>query len=252
VKRGTDSGPDAAPLADAVIWQDVECGGYDGDLELWDELAAEAGGLILELGCGTGRVALRLAAAGHSMVALDNRRELIAELRRRAAERGVELDAIEADAREFDLDRGFRLILAPMQLVQLLGGPAGRGEMLRRAAEHLEPGGRLAVTLLGPRASPEGSSSPLPDVRELGGAIYSSLPIEVQEVPGGLEVRRLRQRIAPDGELGEELDVIRLDAVGPDELEAEARAAGLRLADRREIPPTPDHVGSAVLLLEVG
>ena len=45
-----------------VVWHDVECGGYDADLTLWQELAREAGGPVLDVGAGTGRVALRSPA----------------------------------------------------------------------------------------------------------------------------------------------------------------------------------------------
>ena len=58
--------------APAVIWHDVECGAYDADLALWRELAAAAGGPILDVGAGTGRVALDLARHGHEVVALDS------------------------------------------------------------------------------------------------------------------------------------------------------------------------------------
>ena len=44
-----------------VAWHDVECGGYDADLPLWRELAARRGGPVLDVGAGTGRVALDLA-----------------------------------------------------------------------------------------------------------------------------------------------------------------------------------------------
>ena len=46
-----------------VVWHDVECGGYDADLPLWRELAREAGGPVLDVGAGTGRVALRARRA---------------------------------------------------------------------------------------------------------------------------------------------------------------------------------------------
>ncbi len=53
----------------AVVWHDLECGGYSADLPLWRELAARcavsAGARVLDLGAGTGRVSLDLARAGH-------------------------------------------------------------------------------------------------------------------------------------------------------------------------------------------
>ena len=53
----------------AAIWHDIECGAYTADLPLWEELAA--GGTVLDVGAGTGRVALRLARAGCAVTALD-------------------------------------------------------------------------------------------------------------------------------------------------------------------------------------
>ena len=44
------------------VWHDVECASYEADLDLWRELAAAARGPVLDHGCGTGRVALDLAA----------------------------------------------------------------------------------------------------------------------------------------------------------------------------------------------
>ena len=51
--------------ARAVIWHDIENGSYSADLPLWLELAAEAGGPVLDLGAGTGRVARALHGGGH-------------------------------------------------------------------------------------------------------------------------------------------------------------------------------------------
>ncbi len=53
-----------SPDPDLVRWHDLECGGYAIDLELWRELAAQAGGPVLDVGAGTGRVALDLARGG--------------------------------------------------------------------------------------------------------------------------------------------------------------------------------------------
>jgi SAM-dependent methyltransferase len=234
-----------------AIWHQVECGSYAADLRLWAELAREGAGPVLELGCGSGRVALRLAAEGHAVTALDRSPALIAELRRLAELAEVDVDARVADARAFELERRYATILAPMQLVHLLEGTAGRARMLARVADHLAPGGAFAVALLASRADPAAHGNPpLPDVLERDGWIFSSLPIEVRGVDGGLEVRRLRQVVSPAGELREETDSLRLDDVEPAQLEAEALAAGLQPRERIEIPPTADHVGSTACVLE--
>jgi SAM-dependent methyltransferase len=240
---------DAAAAGRALIWHDLECGSYDGDLDLWVELASQAGGPVLELGSGTGRVALELARAGVEVVALDRSALLLAELSRRAADAGVKIETVEADARSFALQRRLALIIAPMQFVQILGGPSERGAMLAAAATHLRPGGKLGVTLAEPEAE-QSAVPPPPDVREVDRWVYSSLPVEIRDVPGGFELHRLRQLVSPAGKLTEELDVVRLDDLTAAAVIAEAQKVGLRPTDRREIPPTVRYVGSTVLLLE--
>ena len=243
---------DAPMQPRAAIWHDVECGAYAGDLGLWVELAREAGGPVLELGGGTGRVALALAETGYEVTAVERDRALLAELRRRAADADHAIEAVEGDAREFNLDRRYALALAPMQLVQLLGDEADRRRMLACVAAHLRPGGRFALALVAGELDGPGSYRPLPDVRELDGWIYSSLPLETRAVSGAIEVRRLRQLVSPAGELTDELDVTRLARLSPAQLEEEAATCGLRPAGRRQIASTPDHVGSTAVLLERG
>jgi SAM-dependent methyltransferase len=249
----------ASPAELEAIWHDVECGAYAADLASWAELAAAAPGPVLELGAGTGRVALHLAAAGHEVVALDTAPALLAELRDRAAGRGLEVETIVADARELDtLDRAgppFGAILAPMQLVHLLAGPDGRRSLLDGAAGHLAPGGVLAAALLADDAlvHAAGDASPLlPDVREVDGWVYSSQPLEVATTADGIEIRRLRQTVSPAGDLTDEPESVHLEALTPEELEAEAAASGLTPRERIEVPATDDHVGSTICVLEAG
>src|SRR5687767_10004566 len=82
-----------------VLWHDLECGSYREDLALWQTLARALGGPVLDVGAGTGRVSLALAAAGVPVVALDAEAPLLAELDRRAA--GLPIETVVADAREF-------------------------------------------------------------------------------------------------------------------------------------------------------
>jgi 2-polyprenyl-3-methyl-5-hydroxy-6-metoxy-1,4-benzoquinol methylase len=70
--------------ASVVIWHELECGRYRADLDLWRELAGAARGPVLEIGAGCGRVALKLARAGHEVTALDRDAQLLAALRQAA------------------------------------------------------------------------------------------------------------------------------------------------------------------------
>lgn len=235
-----------------AVWHEVECGRYAADLALWSALTREAAGPVLELGCGTGRVALHLAGEGFEVTGLDSSPELAAELSRRAEEAGLAVEVVIGETREFALGRRFAVVLAPMQLVHLLGGPGGRRAMLERVAAHLHPAGTFAAALLAAELAAEGADTDpvLPDVAERDGWLYSSLPVEVLAIDGGFEVRRLRQLVSPSGELSERIEAIKLERLDADRFEAEAVSAGLAVRERIEIAPTDDHVGSTVCVLE--
>jgi len=246
-------GPDAPPPA-AVVWHDVECGGYDADLALWRELAEAADGPVLEIGAGTGRVALDLARRGQDVTALDRDPVLLAELERQAADLPVR--TVAADARELDLgpDR-FALVLVPMQTVQLFGGAEGRAAFLHRAHAHLRPGGLLAAALAGPLDTFDAAGTeplPLPDVAQHAGWAYFSQPVAVRGDGGGTVIERVRQTVSPTGERREEHDQIRLRALDAGALAAEAAAHGFTALPPRAIPATTEHVGSTVALLRRG
>jgi SAM-dependent methyltransferase len=244
----------AARASEAVVWHDVECGAYAADLDTWSALAAASPGGVLELGCGTGRVALRLARAGHRVSGLEREPALLDALRERAVELDVDVATHRVDVRDFDLGERFGLVAAPMQLAQLFD-ESGRRAMLAATARHLLPSGRAAFAIAaGPpdpwRAGP-GSPPPTPDVRELDGWVFSSLPLSVDAEEDAIAVRRLRQSVSPGGTLAEHQHEIRLLDLPPETLEREAREQGLQPVARHEIPPTVDHLGSLVVVLGV-
>ncbi len=232
------------PARDAeVIWHEVECGGYAADLPLWEQLADEVEGAILDLGCGTGRVARHLARRGHEVVGLDAEPAFVAELVRDGVEAAV------ADARDFVLGQECGLVIAPMQLVQLFAGSEERIACLRCVERHLADGGAAAFAIVESVPVAVDTAPPLPDTREVDGWVYSSLPIETAVDAEAIRVRRLRQTVSPAGALSEEVDDILLRTLDAATLEAEAAAAGLRPAGRRATPPTDAHVGSTVVVL---
>jgi SAM-dependent methyltransferase len=243
----------AAPTADQlhVLWHDLECGRYRQDLALWRELAAECApaGPVLDLGAGSGRVALDLARAGHEVIALDRDELLLAALRERAG--GLPVETVRADARDFRLDRRVALVLAPMQTVQLLGGADGRAGLLRASLAALRPGGLLACALADALEGfdAEHTEPPLPDVLERDGWVFASHPVAVRPGDDGTTIERIRQTVSPEGARTAEGDTIVLDRLDGDALEAEGVALGFTAAGRRFVEMTDEHVGSEVVLL---
>jgi SAM-dependent methyltransferase len=234
----------------SVIWHDVECGAYGEDVSLWRSLARRHGDPILDVGAGTGRVALDLARHGHRVTALDHDPVLIAELARRG--RDLDVTAVVADAREFELEQRFALCIVPMQTIQLLGGQQGRRAFLRCAQRHLRADGMLAVTIaamLELFEAVDGGPGPLPDIREIEGIVYSSRPTAVRADREGFVLERRRERITVSGECSVADDVIRLDRLSGAQLESEAGSVGLRPAGRLTVAATADYVGSDVVML---
>ena len=244
--------PPPAARPEVAIWQEVEWGSYAADLPVWEELAPP-GTSVLELGCGAGRVALHLARHGAEMCAADLDAGLLDDLASRARADGLRVGAVEADARWLRLRRRFDLVLAPLQLLNLLA-PADQRLALAAARAHLEPGSRFAAAVVLPRMLIGGAmaDAPLPDVREISGWVYSSLPDAVTwaEEGGAVELRRLRAVVSPSGELREGIHVERLHLRPAEAIEADAREVGLRPVERRVLAAEGDVAASTVLVFE--
>ncbi len=228
-----------------VMWHDVECGAYTADLPLWRHLAREAGGPVLDVGAGTGRVALDLARAGHRVTALDVDADLLAELEARAGDLPVR--TLVADAADFDAGSTFALVAVPMQTIQLLPERHGFFVSARRA---VAPGGLVALAIAGALESFEAEVElPQPDTGEADGWRFLSQPTAVRDTAEGMRIERLRHTIGPAGERETEANTIVLARVSAEELLAEGEAAGLRRHATLHIAPTPEHVGSEVVVL---
>lgn len=232
-----------------MLWHDLECSAYEADLPLWRALAGAGRGPVLDVGAGTGRVSLDLAARGVAVVALDADASLLETLAQRAA--GLPVETVAADARSFVLHRRFPLVIVPMQTLQLLEGPAGRAAFLARALDHLEPGGLLAAAMADAMEcfDEERDMPPPPDACEIAGVRYASHLLAVDDDDGRAAIRRRREVIGP-GEYYESRDVVvRLDRVTAREVAAEASELGFLSEPSRSIPETEEYLGATVLML---
>jgi SAM-dependent methyltransferase len=243
------------PVNEAAIWQDVEFGSYSADLPLWTRLAREAGGAVVELGAGSGRVTLHLARAGYEVLAVERDRELASELERRA--RGHSIRVVTADIGLADppwhrsVPPRTRLAIAPLQIFQLLE-ETERRNVIAAAAEVLPPGGRFAAALVDETTLVDGgvAAAPRPDMREVDGWVYYSEPLWVHVSARSLQMRRLRERVSPGGDLVRRVHDDQLHRLSPDHLEEEVRQAGLRPLERCSVRSGPSEAGSVVVQAE--
>ena len=127
------------------------------DVQFYVDEARVAGGSVLELGCGTGRILLPVAREGLTITGLDASPGMIERCRTKLRD---EPDVVQqrvtlqqGDARDFDLGRHFDLVIAPFRVVQHLTTIDDQLAFLDSVARHLAPGGRLAFDVFNPHFS---------------------------------------------------------------------------------------------------
>jgi SAM-dependent methyltransferase len=116
---------------------------YRGQVERWGEL-------VLELGCGTGRLTVPLAADGIDVTGLDSAAAMLEVAAQKAQQSGVAVQFVKADCRNFSLGRQFRLILFPNNSLSHLLTRFDVEACFACVRQHLAPGGRFIVDLFTP------------------------------------------------------------------------------------------------------
>lgn len=101
---------------------------------------------VLELACGTGRIAIPLAVKGAQVSGIDNCASMIDQGKRNARGAGVDIDWRVGDMRQFDLGRDdFDLVVLAFNGLNLLLTLEDALACLRCARKHLAPNGRLVI-----------------------------------------------------------------------------------------------------------
>jgi 2-polyprenyl-3-methyl-5-hydroxy-6-metoxy-1,4-benzoquinol methylase len=140
------SAPLSSPFDDAELYDQI-FRDFGIDLEFWREQAKRAGGPVLEVACGTGRVALEMAQAGADVDGFDLSEPMLERLRAKCKERGLRVHATRADMRDFHMARRYALIAIPFN--SFLHNLTQHDQLLtlRVCREHLLPGGVLVMHL---------------------------------------------------------------------------------------------------------
>ncbi|MGK2955700.1 MAG: class I SAM-dependent methyltransferase [Solirubrobacterales bacterium] len=231
------------------IWQLVESCAYGADLPIWSQLTEDSAS-VLDLGCGIGRVARHLADQGRTVVGVDRDAAMVANLSRLSTEDGISAivgDVAEIASLGLGKDR-FEAIIAPQQLLHIVGGAAKRRQLLAGVKLRLEPDGLAAFAISELVRQESQTVEILPDLREVGHSVYASRPVAVEADDDSLTVVRLRQVVDSHGSLDESQDRITLDLMDRDSLAGELSEHGLVVDRTIEIPETDRHIASVVVV----
>jgi SAM-dependent methyltransferase len=125
------------------------------DIGFYVDEALASGGPVVELGVGTGRVAVPTALAGVRVIGIDSSPAMLAVADEHARAAGVEdwLDLRAGDLLHPPVEERVPLVTAPFRSLLHLATDAARVDGLRAARELLLPGGRFIFDVFSP--SPE-------------------------------------------------------------------------------------------------
>ena len=153
---------------------DLECDAFADDFPIIERWAQKLGGPLLDLACGTGRMAIHMALLGYQVTGVDLIPEMIAHARKKAAKQDVAIDWTVADARDFHLNQQFPFVFMLMNAFQFLLTRADHEAMLACVREHLRPDGYFLFETRNPTPRnlqqvrhPEGQQYTMPDGGQL-------------------------------------------------------------------------------------
>lgn len=131
---------------------DDDYGDFTADLDLYLPFAKRTGGPVLEAMCGTGRVLLALADAGHNVVGLDISPVMVEHAQRKIehSRNAGRARAMIGDVRSFDLQQQFALAIVPMNSFMHLPAAVDQARALQAIRRHLLPNGMLILDLFNP------------------------------------------------------------------------------------------------------
>ncbi|MCH7479978.1 MAG: class I SAM-dependent methyltransferase [Chloroflexi bacterium] len=208
---------------------------YREDIPFWQGLAAQQGGPILELGCGTGRVTLELAGEGHEVYGLDNDADTLAVLQRRLSESDLPNVAYrQADMTEFSLKSKFPLIILPCNTYSTLSAQQ-RLVTLECVQKHLAAGGLFAASMLNPARVLELPESGEPELEETIVHPRSGQPVQVssawQRGESSFQVIWHYDHMLPDGKVERTTVTANHELASTEDYQHELQQAGFELKD---------------------
>lgn len=120
------------------------------DIEMYKKLADKYGREVLEIGIGTGRIAIELAKAGNKVTGIDFSQDMIDIGKKKSENENVDIEFIKADMRDFCINRKFDLVIIPVNTITHLLTLDDIQKFFNCVKEHLKDKGRFVIDFFNP------------------------------------------------------------------------------------------------------
>lgn len=203
------------------------------DLPFWLDLAEKWGDPVLELGCGTGRILLPLANAGHLVYGLDSDPDMLEFLRiHTPSHLAPQIKLIQGDMADFSLDAKFPLIILPCNTYSTLPQTT-RIALMDHIRQHLLPGGAFAVSMPNPSLLKRLPKLAEPEIEDTFPHPLDGEPVQVssawQKTNTWVEITWIYDHLLVNGEVERTVYQVTQQIIPLKEIEREYRNAGLQI-----------------------
>ena len=210
--------------------------GGDQAVEFYRAMADQHGGSVLELGSGTGHKLIPIAADGHPVVGLELSQDMLAEARRKADQRGVEVRLVQGDMCAFDLGRTFDLVFIAGNSLLHLHQAEDLVDCFRSVRRHLAPGGRFVLDVFNPSVRMLAAADGVRRRREALSFVDPDrgvVQVDVAETyDAAAQVTRGHWYFSTDAEVDFVVAPLEIRSIFPQELPLLLSLGGLRIIER--------------------
>jgi 2-polyprenyl-3-methyl-5-hydroxy-6-metoxy-1,4-benzoquinol methylase len=202
-------------------------------IEFWRRMAQQFGGPVLELGCGTGLVAIPVAAMGLSVTGVDLAAPMLAHARAKALRDDVDVHWIQADVRGLALPRRFGFVILTGNAFQAFLTQADQQALMATVRRHLAPEGVFGFETRNPAGhalgdEPEGAAE-LDYDDASGRRVVLTSSQRWDDAAQVIHWTSYRRWTSEDGMAQERVTRIACRFTSPDEIEDLLDAAGLEI-----------------------
>jgi SAM-dependent methyltransferase len=207
------------------------------DIDFYAGLARRAGGPVLEVMCGTGRILVPLARAGFAITGIDANERMLDSARKKLEKEPPEVQErvklVRADARDFDLGKKFSLVILAFSSINHLLSPEDQDRAVACLKNHLSENGLLAVASFNPHPDRFGSEELDKEVELGNGDLLIRYSTRTVNPLGTILRVSYRWDVERDAAIVREMSsAFDLRLLKPNQLKALLEGAGFQLIER--------------------